>query len=1152
MAAAEGEQKRRGFFARVMRTRAFVIVAGVLALALVATTVLVAIQKFGPMTVDAQAAPAAPTEFPLELIPVGSAAVKRGETAALSLRGISDSPITRVELWEDDNLWVAIDDPDQEKVAAGQFVDLTIDYVPVVAGPHSLVARAIDSKGQIAQTLGMPAAVLDLPADLVATVAPAILIPGLPVAMPISLHPVKGDTLTAIAGRLAVAESSLVVTGGLTDLTNALDPRVLVRAPLPTAALTDRSSFHFPVSDWLPGISAKVDGCSAVVTSKNTESSQFLYASPDFQRVGEVAAGGSTTLGMLPLGTTTLVAYTPGSKSPSSPVSVLIPDECLQQGWTGNVMLSTTTLISAVNVDNAYLYLSIDQGEWQRVPANEGEFLPASNLVSIAQYLRIPNYDQLDLELWSYSDGEAARAASGQFCLKDVPNASIDNSSGSGGRCMPEGARPGEGFDDFPKTITITAPNYSIGASPFDPHVGTVPAELQAEQWLTFTGPGTVPLTVTSPNPHVESAVLQFSYFPLSQSSTSIQPPGMFYSVRVPLKASQTNVREGSITIDPWKWRGAKTSPDDSSTFTSDGVALTLDDELALTVANANLASGKNLIDRIYVRAVASEAQKVSAQPDYLPSPLGFASDNLLIDFTPGAANLPIIPNPSVTLVPGLEQNATDSAYNGTCLQVESYPDEYVWEMDFEHGPVTFYEGDSDKKFFGYPTDPGDVLGYGGDLNYSDNAYAHRQMPDPNTTYCEDPSTQNQYFAYMNQAQQERDRIAEKCGIGCVLTTVLMAAYVGLLVGGPYGAAVGALIGLGLGLAAVAVPGLYEILTKFWDAIAQVYNTVISTALEIAAALNPVCAAAGAVDGGADVKAACEIATKAVGAAIFSAITGLPPQMPLHDTIAKATSGDMTILVSTAIDLALNELGVDCDDFTVEGSAFVEKGTAVIGSHEADVALASSKDGNGNYSACQAIATAIVNRVEKELATVNSQLTASMGEIQLIPGFVQSLVTDSSPVIQIRSSVESAPPTPGVADITTCTAILNATVQRVATQHDPAYFAPKAVTLKPIEVVMHKTYLQASPDAPLLAVWQADVAVPVLPDVEVPWAASLETNPWVEGTPWLTAYVDSPCFAETYVLTADKFTTTKTGFAAFVYDTRNSVYYLPDYFPFGH
>ncbi|MBU1586949.1 MAG: hypothetical protein KKH51_03270 [Actinobacteria bacterium] len=1151
MTAAEGEQKRRGFFARVMRTRAFVIVAGALALALIATTVFVAIQKFGPKSLDAQAAPTAPSEFALELMAVGSAAVKRGETATLSLRGISDSAIARVELWEDDNLWVAIDDPAQEEVAAGQFVDLTIDYVPVLAGPHSLVARAIDAEGHVAQSLAMPAAVLDLPQDLVVTVAPAILVPGLPVALPISLHPVQGDTLAAVAGRLAVAETSLVVTGGVAGVNNLLDPRVLVRAPLPSATLTDRSSFHFPVSDWLPGISAKVDGCSAVVTSKNTSSSQFVYASPDFQRVGEVAAGGSATLSMLPLGTTTLVAYTPGSTSPSSPVSVLIPDECLQQGWTGDVMLSTTTLISSVNVQNAYLYLSIDQGEWQRVPANEGEFLPASNLVSIAQYLRIPNYDQLDLELWSYSDGEAARAASGQFCLKDVPNVSIDNSSGSGGRCMPEGARPGEGFDDYPKTIEISAPAYSVGASPYSPHVGAVPAELQAEQWLTFSGPGTVPLTITSPNPHVESAVLQFSYLPLSQSSTSIEPPGMFYSVRVPLKATQTNVREGSITIDPWQWRNAKASPQDSSTFVGDGVPLVLEDELALAVANANLISGKSLIDRIYVRAVASEAKKVSAQPDYLPSPLGFASENVLIDFTPPPANLPTIPSPSVTLVPGLAQSATDTAYNGTCLQVESYPDEYVWEMDFEHGPVTLYEG-GPGTFFGYPTDPGDVLSYGGDLNYSDNAYAHRQMPDPNTVYCEDPSTQNRYFTYMNQAEAERDRIAEKCGIGCVLTTVLMAAYVGLLVGGPYGAAVGALIGLGLGLASVAIPGLYAILTQFWDAIAEVYNTVVSTALTIGAALNPVCAAAGAVDGGSDVKAACETATKAVGAAIFSAITGLPPQMPLHDTIAQATSGDMTILVSTAIDLALNELGVDCDDFTLESSTFVEEGTSAIGSHEAEVALASSKDANGDYSACQALATAIVKRVQKELSTVNSQLVSSLGEIELIPGFVQSPVTDTSPIIRIRSVVETAAPDPDVPEVTTCTAILNATVQRVATKNDAAYFTPKAVTLKPIEVVMHKTYAQASPDAPLTATWQADLRVPLLPDVEVPWAASLETAPWVDGTPWLTAYVDSPCFAETYVLTADKFDTAKTGFAAFAYDTRPSVYYLPDYFPFGH
>ena len=1151
MTAAEGEQ-RRGFLARVMRTRAFVIIAGVLALALVATAVFVAVQKFVPKTMDAAAAPTAPTEFPLELIPVSSAAVKRGETAALSLRGISGSPISRVELWEDDNLWVAIDDPAQRGTSNGNLIDLTIDYVPVVAGAHALVARAIDADGLIAQSLAMPAAVLDLPQDLVVTVAPAILIPGLPVAMPISLHPVQGDTLAAVAGRLAVAESSLVVTEGVTGINNLLDPRVLVRAPLPSATLTDRSSFNFPVSDWLPGISAKVSGCSAIVTATNAEKTQFVYASPDFQRVGTVEPGKSITLDLLPLGTTSLVAYSAGSPSPSKPVSVLIPDECLQQGWTGDVILSKSTLISSVNAENAYLYISRDLGVWQRIPANEGEFLPASNLVDIAQYLRIPNYDQMDLELWSYTDGEASRVASGQFCLKSVPNIGIDQSSGSGGRCMPEGARPGEGFDDFPKTIAVTAPNYSVGSSsPFTVHTGTIPADVQAEQWLTFTGKGSVPLTVTSPNPHVEGALLQFSYFPLSQSSTSIEPPGMFYSLWVPMKATLSNVREATVAIDPWQWRNSKASPEDSSTFVGDGEPIVLDDEVALALANANLASGKNLIDRIYVRAVASEASKTSAQPGYLPSPIGFASDNVFIDFAPDPANLPDIPDPQVSLVPGVDQSVTQYAYNGTCLQVESYPDEYVWEMDFEHGPVTLYEG-GPGKFFGYPTDPGDVLAYGGDPAYSDNAYAHQQMPDPNVVYCEDPSTQNQYFAYMNQAEAERDRIAEKCGIGCVLTTVLMAAYVGLLVGGPYGAAVGALIGLGLGLASVAIPGLYAILTKFWDAIAQVYNTVLSTALEVGALLNPVCAAAGAVDGGADVKAACETATKAVGAAIFSTITGLPPQMPLHDTIAKATSGDMTILVSTAIDLALNELGVDCDDFTVESSVFVEKGTSVIGSHEAEVALASSKDESGNYSACQAVATAIVNRVEKELATVNSQLVSSLGEIQLIPGFVQSPVVDTSPIIQIRSAVESAAPKSTTPDVTTCNAILNATVQRVATQHDPVYFKPKAVTLKPIEVVMHKTYTQASPDAPLLAVWQADIPVPVLPGIEVPWAAALETAPWVDGTPWLTAYVDSPCFEETFMLTAEKFSTAKTGFAAFASDGRPYQLYTPDYFPFGH
>ncbi|MFN4001389.1 MAG: hypothetical protein ACK4HH_04585 [Microcella sp.] len=1106
----------------------FAAVAIVVALSLVVAAGVVALVRFGsPFDAPLSQAERAPSAFPLSLTPVSSPAVDRGGTIAVEIAGQSPQPIELVELWDGDRLVLSIHDLESTEIADGSFVLLLeLDHVPTVAGDRPLLARAITASGEAASSAVLPTSVLDLPVDLGLQ---SQLVAGLDAPPPVTrLRAAPGDTLESIAGRLAVAPSELLPSVRVASVDETLPTGTPVMAPVAAVSIADDpTQYRLPPSDWLTRITAALDGCDVVVTATNPDEELWIYGGPEQRKLGEARPGEPARLSGLPVGLLTLVAFLPrvtddvsGINGPSLPVSITVPEECADLGWSGDAIIVNGALSASIDVPDPYLYVSIDRGPWQRVPAAEGQFLPSSVAADLRSFLSVEQSDQVDLELWHRDGTEAVQVGAGLFCRASIQPPTTAGSTASGGPCQPVGATaPGTAAPARGLTLTASLEGGS-GAGAYL----SILTDPLAEQQVNLAVDAPVTLTIESRDPALRTALVQVSMSPISSASTGLPTPGVLRTITVPLTPSAAG-SSGTTTIRPWQWRSLKV--DDDGGLLDDAGSLVLDDAVAASLAAAALAANDGLVTDLAVRALAVADQNGTGSE-------GYASRSVAIDMTTTEPwtdeTAPQLVDPLVEFRPGIAQSATNQAYQGACFDIQSYPPADVWLAEPWSGPLattpagTVYPG---------APEPGDTVYSGGDAARSDLALAQISYPTDEWIYCEEARTDFRNSAVVAIYAAEQDA-KPKCGFVCVLQTTLMGAFVGFLVGGPAGALVGASIGLGAGLVSTVSPGVYEALTELWDTVAGIYNAIYTTAIDVLDALNPVCLAAGAASDQAE--QACDAVTNLAVAVAFTYATGLPPQLPMHENIAAVASGDMTALLVVAMDYGLAQFGLSCDTFTVPADT-ADTVTAVAelyGDPDVDATLGSATAPDGSLSACQAFASVLYATVRRGLETEQGKLISSAYRVGYIPGLVYRPVGDSPPTIVVTGGVPGALPSG-----TNCPVTANTTLVMNGRAYELAPAIEQAVVRRAAG------YEQV---AGITSVWAATVPLPALPDWDfasgppAPLVRSISQS--APNAPYLTVQVDSPCFGETVTFTRARF---GSGPLAFTTDARGVAYYYPQH-----
>ena len=1129
----------------------FAITASVVALALVATGAVVAISRFGNPFASTTSVGSAPTAFPVALMATDSPMTDRGETVPVLVQAESPDKIAAAELWEDDRLVLRVADPENAGGDGHYSISLALDHVPTTAGEHQLTTRLVTTSGHVGLSLPLDLATLDLPEDLghPVHIAEGVLAPE-PVT---ELHSVPGDTLTTIAGRLAVPVDRLISTISVGGPGDVMPPGTRVLAPVaPRDVAKNPQSYTLPDSTWLDTISIKVDACDAVVTSLKDEA-QFLYGGPGYLPIGEVPAKGEVRLSGLPIGVSEIVAYVGGAKSdvsganaPSPPTKVVIPEECAQSGWTGNASIINDVLVSPVDVPRPYLYVAFERGNWQRFPAGADDYLPLSQTADLRSFAAFAGHNQIDVQLWSVADdGSAGLAASGLFCRASMKNPDPKNGSTADGPCRPLKDVPGlgSGLDPVPANGTITLSARTAPPALYSPVWlnGTGPAYPISQEVVVNPGVSEITLDVNVDTPSVSgTTVVQFTYTPVGPSSPTTKPPGLFHTIKV-------NSNHASVTFDPRKFANLQVDADE-------GGGVNLQDELAHSLATAQLLADDNLLTRFYVRAIYTSSTSSTTSTTAFSN---LASSSVQFDTgvpNDGSSVKPQLVNPTFTVTPGLQQSATVHAMNGRCLTVQQYPAAGVYASNPWAGPRSSpngqlypngYTGTKNSNgqpgwsHYGQPSG-GEKLITAGSPGLSDLDIAKSTWKVADWVYCDEPEgpVLRNAIAKMEAAYINRDK--PDCGLVCVLKSVVMGAVIGFMVGGPYGAIVGAAVGLAVGLASVLSPGLYEALKQLWDAVATLYNKIYSFALDIFDYLNPACRLAGAAD--PDIGAACDAMSHIAVAIVVTSVTGLPPQLPVSDVIESLADGNLEHLIEAGIRIAMENL-VSCDDLKLSGeSATAAKAAATsYGDNDVNATLASSTDANGDLSACTAVAAIIAQQVRSALVEKNGEWVGAGYGMGPVPGLVMRPYADTSPVLTVSGGIPDATMKNGA----TCPATMNMEVS----------LNEQVYTLKPVPftlVVRHAKPWE-KPDG-VADTWSASVPIPVMPNwghgegnswTPFPLANVVKTRSATANDRYLRLGVESPCIDAHYQLDMDYLTGANPVFTQGKYDA--SAWYLLGY-----
>ena len=1118
-----GAGPRRGGF---LASPVVAAISVVVALALIVTVGISAKRKFLPNTRIPDTSKALPVDFASSLTPVDSPLVQRAEKVTLQLQAPSAAKVEKIEIWEDDRLYLTWSPPEDKSAEAFDVTSASFDYVPMTAGQHVLSARLSNAEGKISVAAPFVVPALDRTEDLYEK-PPTLFVdgeekPNADRLKRLSVAPSAGETPQSLAARLDIASKDLDPAPTSQTLSLPYAPGAVVGYTFPKAVDANRIAAQRPPSlaDKSP-ITATVKDCVATVTLKDSvgDGEVALFATtplkPGYLQIGTVEKGKPFTTSGLPIGKTSLMAY--GSKqglTAAIPVSITIPDECASLGWKGDAKIVNGLLMTEKPVDRPYAYVSVDRGEWQRYPAGQGNFLPNDSINSVTAYMSTTKWDQLDVRVWSYDGVQASQAASGTFCRKNMPNPDPWNGTDSRTGCRAPGPLPQDGTVNVTKgSLTIKASLGSLGSvgdaivagvdslPGFDDVTGYTDTPYSADPTVTQTIQlaSDLPVTVeAAASKQINQISYQFSLFPISPHTTTLHPPGVLYVAE----------NKGTkATVNPYKWRDAKLPGTDGDTQ-----GLSFDDALSLELAKANLASDDNLINTVYVRAVATDNQCVDACLDNGDTgraySIGVASNSIKIDMADKKKYLQVVP--TATIKPGVDTSYPQEAARGKCFSITDYPDASSYRMF--PGSAPYVEKPVQQQVFGEPKVKTKIVkneSYKVNPSVSDRAIAINQWgEETNVVHCLHPDADAIFKASSDAAKAKKEA---ECGLACQATAVLFGFAVGFALGGPAGAVIGAAAGYYFADDLKGATGaLNELLLAYYDVITQFYNQMRTEFVEAIAKFNPVCIAI--KSGGEEAYKACSTVVTVVVQAVITYYTGLPPTLPTSQAAQAIARGEAEAWIATGVEIAMRQIpgvGAACDTLTLDEETVESISTAGgladgLGANGVQKLVDDSrrsKAEGGGISACNLLAKAIARGLADKMNTFYSGKVGNAMELPygLPPGTASEPTTDTTPEILIQA------PSTLFSSLQTCPVTANVRVLL-----DGGVKGDKVLySLRPL-----RSTLKVVPGAKKV---QASFRLPVLPDSRA-FPASMQTvaPEYPKDDPkYLTVQVNSPCFKDT-------------------------------------
>lgn len=1139
--------RRAGFLASPVVT----IVSVIVALALVITVAISAKNKFLPDDSIADTSKALPVDFPSSLTPVDSPLVQRADKVTFQLQVPTGVPVKKYEIWEDARPYLSWSPEKAEKAKDAPVLDVTsqeFDYVPMTAGQHVLTARMTTADGKVSVAAPFIVPALDRAEDLYES-PPRLFVDGKEKSNAErlkrhSIAPNRGETPESLAARLDILSKDLTPAPTPQTLSLPYAPGTVVDYKFPKASDTNRiAAKRLTTLESKAPITAKVKDCAVTVALKDStgDGEVALFANTPYKagylQIATLTKGKPFTTSSLPIGKTSLMAYSAKSGLTATiPVSITIPDDCSSLGWTGDARIVNGLLMTDKPVDRAYAYVSVDRGEWQRYPAGQGNFLPNASINSVTAYMSATKWNQLDVRVWSFDGSRAGQAASGTFCRKDMPNpdpwSGTDNNEG----CASPGPLPQDTVNVTKGSLTLKASLGSLGdvgdaiSAGVDsiPGVGGVtgysdqPIADDPTVTQTVNLRSDLPVTLeATASSQITKISYQFSVFPISPSTTTLHPPGVFYVAK----------EKGPTTkVNPYKWRDAKLPGSDG-----DDMGLSFDDALALELAKANLAADHDLLNTIYVRAVATDnqcldecSQGVNGGDTYAT---GIASNSIKIDLADEKKWIQVTPTATVT--PGIDTSLPTGANGGRCFVITDYPDASSYRMF--PGSAPYVAKPVSQQVFGEPQVGTKIVendSYRINANVSDRALTIKDWGgDTSVVHCRADDADAKLKASQDAYNAKKEA---ECGLACHASAVLWGFSIGFVVGGPAGAVIGAAAGYYFADDLKGVTGaLNSLLLAYYDVISQFYNQMRTEFVEAIAKFNPVCVAI--KSGGDDAYKACSSVVTAVVQAVITYYTGLPPTVPTSQAVRGLAKGEAEAWIAVGVEVALKQIpgvGAACDTLTLDEDTVDTMSTAggladglgATGVRKLVDDSRRSKSEGGGISACNVLAKAIARGLSDKMNNFYSAKVGAAMELPygLPPGTASEPVTDTTPEIVIET------PSTLFTSFQTCPVTANVRVLL-----DGGIDGDKVLyTLRPL-----RSDLETVPGAKKM---RASFRLPVLPNSRA-FPASLLTVPptYPKDSPkYLTAQVDSPCFKDTKLT----FELDKTGGSnpAFVTDDRSS------------
>lgn len=338
-------------------------------------------------------------------------------SAGLSIRAeaISDSPITHMELWADGTLY-------EDYAAPEDGLGLLIHYwawSPVTLGAHTLMVRAYNDQSQTAFSNVVSLKGIEDPGfDLIAKAK-------------------DGDTVSSIAETYNVSlEQILMDNPGLTDAASlSAGEEVFVRigAPAIASVPTNHAKVLMQVSEWAvndtrgqtalsaPALMIAGQGCNATLAisdfSNNEKGFQIYRLAPgamSFSKLASLPAHDGTDIvtysdaNLYGLYHYYVSAFDDLGEEAGNLVSLNIAD-----GNCAGVPTTIDNLASIpAGVDDYYLYVSINNGNWRRFPALDFVYLKKTQGIDFGQVASslAPNFIgdiAMRGEVWGMVNGRA-------------------------------------------------------------------------------------------------------------------------------------------------------------------------------------------------------------------------------------------------------------------------------------------------------------------------------------------------------------------------------------------------------------------------------------------------------------------------------------------------------------------------------------------------------------------------------------------------------------------------------------------------------------------------------------------------------------------------------------------------------------------------